>query len=73
MWRVGDESDWSLEIYPFVYEEKMKKKKHWANVFAIFGVVMLATAFFQEENATWGYVWGIVSVWISGKLAKEDD
>ncbi len=54
-------------------EKEMKKRKHWANVFAMFGVAMLATAFFQEGNATWGYVWGVVSVWISGKLAKEDE
>lgn len=50
----------------------MKKKKHWANVFAMFGVAMLATAFFQKDGAYWGYVWGAVFVYLSGKIAPED-
>ena len=51
----------------------MKKRKHWANVYAMLGVALVATSFFQEVNAPWGYIWGFVSVWISGRLAKEDE
>ncbi len=51
----------------------MKKKKHWANVFAMFGVALLATAFFQKDFAFWGYAWGGIFVYLSGKIAPEDD
>ena len=32
-----------------VYVEGMKKKKHWANVFAMFVVALLATAFSKRR------------------------
>jgi hypothetical protein len=50
----------------------MKKKKHWAGVFAMLGVALLATAFFQKDGAIWGYIWGFFFVYLSGKIVPED-
>ena len=54
------------------FKVRMRKKKHWANVFAMFGVAMVATAYFQEGFPLWGYVLGILFIYISGKIAPED-
>ena len=50
----------------------MRKRKHWANVFAMLGVALLATAFFQQETPLGGYVWGSAFVYLSGKIAPEE-
>ena len=65
--------EWSLELCPlWLYEEGMKKKKHWANVLAMLGVVLIATAFFQDEKF-WGFLCGGSSLYCSGKIADEWD
>ena len=38
-----------------MYGREMKKKIHWENAFAMFGVAILATAFFQKDFAFCGY------------------
>ncbi len=46
------------------------KRKYWSNVLAMLGVVLVATAFFQE-HWFWGSVFGTISIFAGAKIEEE--